>query len=377
VDIAGRAGLAVALDNLVDEPVAAGIAWLSGAPASRSGPLRVVVFDMGGGTLDIAVLDVRGESRRDIAVLAALGIPEAGDALDAALAADLEHTVAVDLDAFANPASPRAELRDAARQVKLVLTTEEESPLTLSAKYFGNSEIWYSREQLNAVFEPQMDRAEQAVAAALRAAKIAQQSAGTVQDLLRTSVDELVSDVDVVVLSGGMAHVPYVRERLGAMFGAGRTEIVYAYPPSHDTRLVQAPELAVVVGLAHADRFGRINTYRPAFDIVLEWDHESRTVYHAFTPLVEPRQIARGGNDLRYIRTGHDLGLPTSGSGRLRVVSHAGGAIRATLGERKLDGFPVALSGEKLEFSIYPHGALRLVDGAGTHEGHLGDWHTA
>ena len=31
---------------------------------------------------------------------------------------------------------------------------------------------------------------------------------------------------------------------------------------------------------------------------------------------------------------------------------------------------------QKFEFSIYPHGGLRLVDGAGTHEGHLGDWHT-
>jgi molecular chaperone DnaK (HSP70) len=377
VDIASRAELAVTLDSLVDEPVAAGIAWLSGAQTSKPGPLRIVVFDMGGGTLDIAVLDVRGERRRDVAVLAALGIPEAGDALDAALAADLEQAIAVDLDAFANPASPRAEIRDAARQVKLVLTTEEESPLTLSAKYFGNSEIWYSREQLNAVFEPQMDRAEQAVAAALRAARIAQRSTGSVHDLLRTPIDELVNDVDVVVLSGGMVHVPYVKERLGAMFDTGRTEIVYAYPPSHDARLVQAPELAVVVGLAHADQFGRINMYRPAFDILLEWDHrhESRTVYQAFTPLVEPRQIARGGNDLRYIRSGHDLDLPTTGSGHLRVVSHTASTTHATLGDRRLDGFPVALSGEKFEFSIYPHGGVRLVDGAGTHEGHLGDWH--
>jgi hypothetical protein len=358
VDIAARAGLPVTLESLED--------------AAR-GPRRVVVFDMGGGTLDIAVLDVRGEDRREVAVLAALGIAEAGDALDAALAADLEEAIAVDLDAFANPASARAELLDAARQVKLALTTEEEAPLTLSRKYFGNSEIWYTREQLNAVFGAQMDRAELAVAAALRAARITEESTESVHDLLRTPVDDLVSTVDVVVLSGGMAHVPHVQERLAAMFDTGRTEIVHAYPPRHDARLVQAPELAVVVGLANADRFGRINMYRPAFDVVLEWDRrrQSRTVYQAFTPLVEPRQIATGGSDLRYVRTGADLGLPEAGSGHLRVVSHSGTKIRAALGGRPLDGFPVSLSDQKFEFSLYPHGRIRLVDATGTHEGHL------
>ena len=94
--------------------------------------------------------------------------------------------------------------------------------------------------------------------------------------------------------------------------------------------------------------------YRPAFDILLEWDHrhETRTIYQAFTPLVQPRQIAGGGDDLRYVRSGLDLDLPQAGSGHLRVVSHAGNAVRATLGGRKLDGFPVALSGQKFEFSI-------------------------
>jgi molecular chaperone DnaK (HSP70) len=378
LDIATRADLPVTLDGLVDEPVAAGIAWLTGAQALRPGPLRIVVFDMGGGTLDIAVLDVQDGDRRNVAVLAALGVPEAGDALDRSLAEDLEQIIDVDLDAFANPASPRAELLDAARQVKLALTTDDEAPLTLSGKYFGNREIWYTREQLDAVFDAQMDRAEQAVAAALRAARLTEQAPGAVYDILRTPLDDLVDTVDVVVLSGGMAHVPYVRQRLGAMFNSGRTEIVFAYPPSHDARLIRAPELAVVVGLARAEHVGRINMYRPAFDIVLECHHrqEVRTVYRAFTPLVEPWQITRGGTDLRYVRNGTDLNVPENGSGRLRILSHTGGKIRATLGNRKLDGFPVALSDQKFEFSIYPHGRIRLVDAAGTHDGQLDDWHT-
>jgi molecular chaperone DnaK (HSP70) len=376
--IATRAGLAATLPGLVDEPVAAGIAWLSGLRADRPGPLRIVVFDMGGGTLDIAVLDVHGDRRRDVAVLAANGVPEAGDALDEAIARDLEHVVALDLDASDNPASARAELRDAARQIKVGLTTEDETPVTLSRRYFDNAEIWYTRDQFDAVFEPQMDRAEDAVIATLRAARITERSPDSSYEISRTPIADLVAPVDVVVLSGGMSHVPYVRQRLMNLFNSGRTEIVNAYPPSHDASLFQAPELAVAIGLAQADDFGRINMYRPAFDILLEWNHREhfRTVYDAFTPLVEPWQIYRGGTSLCYTRNGVELGLPRTGSGVLRVESHNGRKPRATLGNIDLDGFSVALSEQKFEFSIYPNGRIRMRDGEGTYTGQLDDWHT-
>ncbi len=104
---------------------------------------------------------------------------------------------------------------------------------------------------------------------------------------------------------------------------------------------------------------------------MLEWDEgrESRVVYGAYTPLIEARQIVAGGSDLRFVRTGQDLGLPSAGSGRLRVISHTAEPMRARLGESTLDGFPVAL--QKFEFSIYPNGRVRLTDGTGTYDGTL------
>jgi molecular chaperone DnaK (HSP70) len=377
--IATRAGLPATLPGLVDEPVAAGIAWLSGLRADRPGPLRMLVFDMGGGTLDIAVLDVQGDRRRDVAVLAANGIPEAGDALDEAIADDLEEVIGRDLDASPNPASARAELRDVARRIKVGLTTDDETPVALSRRYFDNAEIWYTRNQFNAVFEPQMDRAEDAVIATLRAARITERSPDSSYDISRTPVADLVGAVDVVVLSGGMSHVPYVRDRLMNLFNSGRTEIVNAYPPSYDATLFQAPELAVAVGLARADDFGRINMYRPSFDIYLEWNNrqECKTIYDAFTPLVETWQIARGGTNLCYVRNGVELGLPRTGNGVLRVESHNGTKVRATMANDDLDGFSVALSEQKFEFSIYPNGRIRMRDGKDiTYEGRLDDWHT-
>jgi len=374
VKIANRAGLPVKLDALVDEPVAAGIAWLAGDKATRPEQFRVVVFDMGGGTLDIAVLDV--DSKRDVAVLAALGIPEAGDALDEAIAADLESLLDVRIDAFDNSESARAELRMAARDLKLELSTEYEAPVTFSPLYFDSAEIWYTRDQLEAAFNRQMDQAVMAVGMSLRAAKLTERKPGSARDIARASIDDLVVGVDVVVLAGGMAHVPFVRSRLEAMFGP-RTEVVHAHPAADDTSLVRSPELAIAVGLAQADHFGRINMYRPALDILLECDGraEPHTLYHAFTPLMEQGQIRRGSSDVRYIRSGRDLRLPSTGSGTIRVISYSGSPARSTLEGRSLDGFPVSVDGQKFEFSIYPNGRIRLIDGAGIHDGWFEDWH--
>src|SRR5262245_23074020 len=72
LDLAGKAGLPVTDAALVDEPVAAGVAWLADQYLKDPRPLqgRLVVFDMGGGTLDVAVLDVVGGERPDVRVLA-------------------------------------------------------------------------------------------------------------------------------------------------------------------------------------------------------------------------------------------------------------------------------------------------------------------
>ncbi len=370
VEAAGRAGLAVTLESLVDEPVAAGIAWLATHPIDGDGPLRVVVFDMGGGTLDVAVLNVRGPHLHEISVLAALGAPEAGDALDESIADDLDVALArrgVDTDALPRPDRARELLVDSARRAKVRLSTEEESPVVLARETFGRTEIWYDRDQLNAVFSRQMERAEQYVAAALRVARLTELVGRSARDIARLPIGSLVADVDLVLLSGGMSQIPYVSGRLSEMFpSTTRIEPASERPPH-----------AVALGLARAEEYGRLNMYRPAFDVALEWDSGRgfRTVYESFTPLVEAIQIVRGSADLRYVRTGSDLSLPRQGSGTLRVKSYSDTRVRATINGAKLDGFPVTL-GERFEFSIYPNGRIVVVDGVGTHEGQIEDWHT-
>jgi hypothetical protein len=366
VELARRAGLQVTLASIVDEPVAAGIAWLAGRKPETAEPMRVLVFDMGGGTLDIAVLDVRGPKHHDVSVLAAIGVAEAGDTLDDAITEDLEFVLAaagVEVRKLERPHRARARLSYAARDAKIGLTTETEVDVKLSRREFGISSVVYRRSYLDRVFAPQMDRAELYLTAALRAAHLAQMTSGSVTDILRMDTDELVESVDVVVLSGGMSQIPYVTQRLTELFPA-RTRVEMACHPSDN---------AVAIGLAKAGSYGRINMYRPAFDILLEWDskRQTRMIYEAYTPLIE---MGRGGGELRFSRNGQELSLPDSGTGRLHVLSH-GEKIRATIGGASLDGFRVALSEQKFEFSIYPNGRLRLIDADATYDGWIEGWH--
>jgi molecular chaperone DnaK (HSP70) len=371
VTIARRAGLGVTLADLIDEPVAAGIAWLSDHAVDARRPMRLVVFDMGGGTLDIAVLDVRGAHGRDVAVLAAVGVAEAGDDLDRALARDLDEVLAVagvDVDSLGNRARARLRLLHAAREAKHALTLETETDIVLPRQLFGIASVPYTRAQLEEVFLDQMQRAEAQVVMALMVARLTDTVGGTARDIARTPWDELADGVDVVLLSGGMSQIPYVAERLRDLFGP-TTRVEFATDPS---------ENAVVLGLARAGGFSRTNMYRPAFDVLLEWDRgrATRTVYEAFTPLVAADQIRRGDAELRYVRDADELSLPRRGKGRLRLVSHAGEPVRATIGAKSLDGYTVELS-DKFEFSLYPNGRVRVVDAAGTYDGRIEGWHVA
>lgn len=371
LQVAEQAGLDLGLADLIDEPIAAGIAWLAERSTKNApgGPMRVVVFDIGGGTLDIAVLDVRGVRHQDVSVLAAIGVAEAGDALDDAIAEDLDYLLVshgVDIDSLSNPDRARKLLRVYAREAKVGLSTETKVPVSLSPRLFGIRSIWYDRDHLNAAFASQMDRAEQCVEVALKIARLADARSETTYDIMRTPMTDLVDSVTHVILSGGMSRIPYVSERLRDLFSS-TTAIELA---------TDSPEEAVVIGLARATEYGRVNMYRPSFDILLEWNGEVRTVYEAYTPLFESGQIARGGRDLGYKRNGLDLSLPRRGKGRLRVVSQSGDKLRATLGGKSLHGFPVELSEQKFEFVIHCNGRIRMTDGAGTHEGQVDDWQT-
>jgi hypothetical protein len=338
---------------------------------------------MGGGTLDIAIIDVRGAGDDNIHLLAAVGRAEAGDALDEAVADDLARDLGLvapdDRDSGApvsggsvlggpfsdDPDDPDARrqrdlLLDAARRLKLGLTTEEEAVAPLLREAFGASEVWYERARLEAAFAPQMDRAIELVHVALRIAHLSTGTPDAPPDPAPPP-DQLLASVDVVLLAGGMSRVPYVTHRLRQLFGPAPT-IALACDP---------PEEAVVRGLAAAGRYRTNTRYTLDHDIMLEWDDGQRScsLYEAYMPILESWWFERDWDgELRFLCTGRGLGLPRQGTGVLRVAGTTR-PVAATLNGASLDGYPVALNGDAFELAIYPSGRLTMTDGAGHHVG--------
>ena len=350
-----QAGLAASPFDLVDEPVAAGIAWLAGQERVDA-PMRLLVFDMGGGTLDIAVIDVHGSVDRDVQLLAAVGQTRAGDALDEAIADDLARDLRVEPDLSEQQ---RELLVDAARRLKVRLSTEEEDVVVLRRDLFPRQhEAWYSRSRLEAAFSPQLDEAAEGILVALRAAHLT--AGGTRDDW--PSPRRLLAGVDTVLLSGGMSRVPSVTLYLRTLFPATTRIEVAAQPP----------EKAVALGLTRAARYQRNTRYALPYDIRLEWDEgrEWRLIYNAFMPILEQWWIERGWpGELRFRTVGRGLALPGEGQAVLRLVA-AADHVSAILNGVSLDGYPVALNGEQFSFSIDPGGRLEMIDAQGTHVGH-------
>jgi molecular chaperone DnaK (HSP70) len=387
VRLLNAAGIPASLADLVDEPVAAGIAWLERQSLTGVTPLRLLVFDMGGGTLDIAVIDVLGSGEDDIHLLAAVGRAEAGDTLDEAIADDLARDLGLadddpdlddpggfvdpDLDdpgGFVDPdlVDPNARRRrdlllDAARRLKVALTTEEEAVAPLARDLFAPiTEVWYQRPRLQAVFAPQMDRAIELVHVALRIAHLSTGTPDTPPDP-PPPPEQLLAGVDVVLLAGGMSRVPYVTHRLRQLFGPRPTITVACDPP----------EEAVVRGLAAAGRYRTNTRYALDYDILLEWDDGQRSclLYEAYMPILESWWIERNWQgELRFLCTGRGLDLPRQGTGVLRVAGPTH-PVAATLNGASLDGYPVVLNGDDFELAIYPSGRLTMTDAAGHHVG--------
>ncbi len=368
--LARRAGLPVDHATLVDEPVAAGVAWLTHRYlAHRDSPQgRVLVFDMGGGTLDVAVLDVVGGESPDVTVLAAIGLAEAGDDLDRMLVREFEADLAgrgFDIADSPDAENLRGELLIAARALKVALSAQQQYTVALAPERFGGIQtIEFGRGQLEEVFEAQLSRAEQMVWAALRAARLtgdpgaAEPSSVTPDELRRLGPAELSSDVQFVVLAGGMSRIPVVARRLAELFA--KAEL-------HERVGDFLSDEVVVAGLADTAGYEKISLHRPAFDFVLEWGdgRERRTLYEAYTPLYDPVQVVRGNTSLGHSWHGRYPDVAREGEGVLRVLSPMGDPVRLDIDGTLMDGIRIRFGSRPFAFKIYCDGQILISDGAG------------
>ena len=218
------AGLTVL--RLLAEPTAAAIAY----GHERDEHARLVVFDLGGGTFDLTLLDV---SRKRFEVVATGGdLFLGGLDLDDSVAAFLLERFQRDVRSPIEPTPQQvARLREVAEECKLSLSVQPKTSAHLPhfAEVNGRpvdlSET-ISREDLEILAAPLLDRMMTITAEVLEGQGVSPR------------------DIDHVVLVGGMTRMPAVQARVEAYFGRR---------PS----LRMHPDEAVALGAARAARAGR------------------------------------------------------------------------------------------------------------------------
>jgi molecular chaperone DnaK len=200
VRLAGeRAGLRVL--RVVNEPTAAALCY----GHKRSEQSTVLIFDLGGGTFDVSILDIAGS----LYVVQAT----AGDTFLGGL--DFDRTLADHIVADLKKKYPDANLdrgtmerlmtaaKDAKQALSNAKTTTVQLP-NLSVDKAGkvvNFEMNITRETLELLTKPLVDRAFNICLLALNAAKLKP------------------ADIGDVILVGGQTRMPYVQQRVAQFFG--------------------------------------------------------------------------------------------------------------------------------------------------------------
>ncbi len=221
---AGRiAGLEV--KRIINEPTAAALAY--GVDKDSKGDKKIAVYDLGGGTFDISIIEVADvDGEKQIEVLATNGDTFlGGEDFDKRL---IDHIVeefkkdqGIDLR---NDPLALQRLKEAAEKAKIELSSREQTDINLpyiTADASGPKHL--NMQITRAKFESLI---EDLVEKSIEPCRIAMQDAG-----LSTS------DIDDVILVGGSTRVPLVQKKVEAFFGKA---------PRKDVN----PDEAVAIGAA-------------------------------------------------------------------------------------------------------------------------------
>ena len=198
------AGKVAGLDvkRIINEPTAASLAY----GLDKESDQTILIFDLGGGTFDVSVLEI-GDGVFEVKATAGdnhLGGDNFDKALVDWLVADFKRSQGIDLSA-----DPMAlqRLYEAAEKAKIELSTTQETQINLpfiTADASGpkHLDMRLTRAKMNELTATLLDRTVAPVRQALDDAK-----------------DKGVSQVDHVVLVGGMTRMPAVQEKVKELTG--------------------------------------------------------------------------------------------------------------------------------------------------------------
>ena len=231
---ARRAGLDVADREVIDEPIAAGLSYMRHrmvANLSQPEGLLLVV-DVGGGTLDVAVMKVAGTHEApQLRTLLVHGSTDGGDAMDQAVMDYLRPQVAM-VPAWQNPHESdlrRALLLRTARLLKEDLSTSDEALRPLLG---SKTLLRMTRAELDQAIAPIVQRL----------ARVVWETVAALGDHDVMDTEGVRGEVTHVQLAGGGRGFPLIRNALRRFF----PDADVASDP-----LLLFPEASVATGLAY------------------------------------------------------------------------------------------------------------------------------
>ncbi|CAM3894793.1 molecular chaperone DnaK [Bordetella tumulicola] len=203
---AGRiAGLEV--KRIINEPTAAALAF--GLDKSEKGDRKIVVYDLGGGTFDVSIIeiaDVDGEKQFEVLSTNGdtfLGGEDFDQRIIDYIIAEFKKEQGVDLS---KDVLALQRLKEAAEKAKIELSSTQQTEINLpyiTADASGpkHLNLKVTRAKLEALVEELIDRTIEPCRVAIKDAGIK------------------VSEIDDVILVGGMTRMPKVQEKVKEFFG--------------------------------------------------------------------------------------------------------------------------------------------------------------
>ena len=210
--------------RILNEPTAAALAYGLGL---RGRAETVAVYDFGGGTFDVSILDISAEGDDVVRVIATAGDTHlGGDDIDAAVAAWLAARIEAEgHDLSRAPPAWRQALLDAAESVKVELSAAETATAQVA---LPSGIIWsgaLSRADLERVAGPLVQR--------------------TVACCRTAMADAGHPRIERVVMVGGSTRIPCVRRAASEAFGA---DVYTAVDPDETVALGAAVQASLLEG---------------------------------------------------------------------------------------------------------------------------------
>ncbi len=189
----------VPLIGMINEPTAAALCYIR---KNRLKNERILVYDLGGGTFDVTILNIN--EHQDVSVISTDGISGTGGRffdekiVDYVVSFILQkYNIDLEDDEYLDVFQ---ELLLKAEKAKIQLSSRTETTLVLNSASFRES-IPLTREQFESMISNMIDKTEWKVQAALQSGNLAPE------------------DIDRVLLVGGSSRIPYVLECLTRFFG--------------------------------------------------------------------------------------------------------------------------------------------------------------